>query len=259
MKKGTGSIILLFVFLTVLVMNGCAPAPTPEPTTTPLPPTYTPEPTKPPTETFTFMPTETEIPTSTFTPTATPIIGLIDQFDGNQLDLNIWQCGHECTIKYLTVSDGNLVFSRDVTGYTQINTIERWKYGDVHTVSTKFKLSLDSTYSTSWIEVSPENANCLITNQEDVNRPYIQCNCGSNDEYHTKKVTMDFDKWYEVEIRFPNDMGDIEFYIENEKIGAYQYTGHSASVEISMGLFSSDQTYSNNQSYFDYVEVILSK
>jgi len=258
MKKSIGSITLLFVLLTVLIMNGCAPAPTPEPTPTPLPPTYTPEPTKTPTATFTFTPTKTEIPTSTFTPTATPIIGLIDQFDGNQLDQSIWQCGHECTNKYLTVNDGNLVFSRDVAGYTQINTIEHWKYGDIYTVRTKFKLSLDSTYSTSWIEASPENANCLITNLEDVNRPYIQCNSGP-DQYHTDKVTIDFDKWYEVEIRFPNDMGDIEFYIDNEKIGTYQYTGHSASVEISMGLYSSDQTYSNSQSFFDYVEVILSK
>ena len=259
MKKSIGSIILLFVFLMVLIMNGCAPAPTPEPTPTPLPPTYTPELTKTPTATFTFTPTETEIPTSTFTPTATPIIGLIDQFDGNQLDQNIWECGHDCTDKTLTVNDGNLVFSRDVAGYTQVNTIERWQYGDVYALRTKFKLSLDSTYSTSWVEVSPVNANCLITNLEDVNRPYIQCNCGSNDEYHTKKVTIDFDKWYEVEIRFPNDMGDTEFYIENEKIGAYQYTGHSASVEISMGIYSSDQIYSNSQTYFDYVEVILSK
>ena len=97
----------------------------------------------------------------------------------------------------------------------------------------------------------------IITNLEDVNRPYIQCNSGSNDEYHSKKVPMEFDKWYEVEIRFPNDTGDIEFYIENEMIGAYQYTGHSASVEISMGIYSSDQIYSNSQSYFDYVEVIL--
>ena len=44
MKKSIGSIILLFVFLTVLIMNGCAPAPTPEPTPTPVPPTSTPIP-----------------------------------------------------------------------------------------------------------------------------------------------------------------------------------------------------------------------
>ena len=62
-----------------------------------------------------------------------------------------------------------------------------------------------------------------------------------------------------MEIRFPDDSGYIEFYIENEMIGAYQYTGHSASVEISMGLYSSDQTYSNSQAYFDYIEVIFSK
>jgi len=253
MKKSIGSIILLFVFLTVLIMNGCAPTPTPEPT--PLPPTYTLEPTKTPTATFTFTPTETEIPTSTFTPTATPIIGLIDQFDGNQLDRNIWECGHDCTFEYLALNDGNLELSRDVPGYTQINTIERWNYSDIYALRTKIMLSLDSTYSTSWIEVSPENANCLITNLEDVDRPYIQCN--ANDEYHSKKVPMEFDKWYEVEIRFPDDSGYIEFYIENELIGAYQYTGHSASVEMSMGLYSSDQIYSNSQTYFDYVEVIL--
>jgi len=240
-------------------MNGCASAPALVPTSTPLPPTYTPKPTKTPTATFTFTPTETAIPTSTLTPTPTPIFGLIDPFDGNQLDRNIWECGHDCTNKTITVNDGNLVFSRDVTGYTQINTIERWKYGDVYALRTKFKLSLDSTYSTSWIEVSPVNGNCLITNLEDVNRPYIQCNSGSNDEYHSKKVPMEFDKWYEVEIRFPNDTGDIEFYIENEMIGAYQYTGHSASVEISMGIYSSDQIYSNSQTYFDYVDVILRK
>jgi len=201
MKKSIGSIILLFVFLTVLIMNGCAPTPTPEPT--PLPPTYTLEPTKTPTATFTFTPTETEIPTSTFTPTATPIIGLIDQFDGNQLDRNIWECGHDCTFEYLALNDGNLELSRDVPGYTQINTIERWNYSDIYALRTKIMLSLDSTYSTSWIEVSPENANCLITNLEDVDRPYIQCN--ANDEYHSKKVPMEFDKWYEVEIRFPDD------------------------------------------------------
>lgn len=257
MKKLIGSIILLFVLLTVLIMNGCASAPALEPTSTPLPPTSTPEPTKTPTATFTFTPTATLIPTSTFTPTATPIIGLIDQFDGNQLDRNIWECGHACTNKTIPVKDGNFVFSRDVTGYTQINTIERWKYGDIHAVRTKFMLSMDSTYSTSWIEVSPENANCLITNQEDVNQPYIQCN--ANNEYHSKKVTIDFDKWYEVEIRFPDDSGYMEFYIDNEMIGAYQYTGHSASVEISMGIYSSDQIYSNSQTYYDYVEVILSK
>ena len=255
----------LTIIAIVSVLVGCGPSPDEQAATavaltataatdTPMP-TSTSTPT--PTATFTATPTNTETPTITPTPTATPIIGLIDQFDGNQLDRNIWECGHDCTFEYLTLNDGNLELSRDVPGYTQINTIERWNYGDIYALRTKFMLGLNTTYSTSWIEVSPRNANCTIMNNEDVDRPYIQCS--ANDEYQSKTVPMEFDKWYEVEIRVPDDSGYIEFYIENELIGAYQYTGHSASVEMSMGLYSSDQIYSNSQTYFDYVEVILSK
>jgi hypothetical protein len=61
MKKSIGSMFLLFVLLTALVVSGCAPAPTPEPTSTPVPPTstYTPI---PPTKTP-IPPTETLVPT----------------------------------------------------------------------------------------------------------------------------------------------------------------------------------------------------
>jgi len=61
MKKSIGSKFLLFVLLTVLVISGCAPAPTPVPSTsTPLP-------------TDTLVPTNTSIPTNTPVPTKTPI------------------------------------------------------------------------------------------------------------------------------------------------------------------------------------------
>lgn len=64
MKKSIGSIFLLFVLLTISVISGCAPAPTPEPTSTPIPPTFTPTP---------IPPTFTPEPTVTFTPTPAPV------------------------------------------------------------------------------------------------------------------------------------------------------------------------------------------
>jgi hypothetical protein len=64
MKKSTGSVFLVFVFLTGF-LNGCAPAPTPSP----IPPTFTPEPTA----------TATLIPSPTLEPTAVPTIVLLPQ------------------------------------------------------------------------------------------------------------------------------------------------------------------------------------
>lgn len=59
MKRSIGLINLLFIFLTVFALIGCAPAPTPDPTSTPLSPTVTPMPptfTPEPTVTATTMP-----------------------------------------------------------------------------------------------------------------------------------------------------------------------------------------------------------
>src|SRR6266496_792069 len=61
MKKSIGSKFLLFVLLTVLVISGCAPAPTSVPSTsTPL-------------QTDTPVPTNTSVPTNTPVPTKIPI------------------------------------------------------------------------------------------------------------------------------------------------------------------------------------------
>ncbi|MBE0682449.1 MAG: hypothetical protein IH589_11095 [Anaerolineales bacterium] len=59
MKRSIGLINLLFVLLTVFALIGCAPAPTPEPTSTPVPPTFT---SVPPTFTSTPEPTATSTP-----------------------------------------------------------------------------------------------------------------------------------------------------------------------------------------------------
>ena len=132
MKKLIGSIILLFIFPTVLIMNGCASAPALEPTSTPFPPTSTPEPTKTPTVTFTYTPTETEISTSTFTPTATPIIGSTDQFDGNQPDQNLWQSG-SIADNFLEYDSTELINEeKDLSDRIPIFSVKyppEWEYG----------------------------------------------------------------------------------------------------------------------------------
>lgn len=71
MKQSIGLTFLLFVFLIVLAISGCAPAPTPEPTSTPVPPTFTPVP-----------PTLTPTPEPTATSTPLPICHLGDTIKG---------------------------------------------------------------------------------------------------------------------------------------------------------------------------------
>ena len=82
MKKSIGSKFLLFVLLTVLAISGCAPAPTPEPTSTPVPPTFTPEPTA----------TSTPIPPS---PTPTEPLGPTPSGKFEFFDVTLDQAGKD--------------------------------------------------------------------------------------------------------------------------------------------------------------------
>lgn len=68
MKKSIGSTLVWIVLLTIMVISGCAPALTPEATSTPAPPTFAP--------TSTYTPAPTNTPTATFTSTPTPMINL---------------------------------------------------------------------------------------------------------------------------------------------------------------------------------------
>ncbi|HXQ36596.1 MAG TPA: hypothetical protein VN843_21465 [Anaerolineales bacterium] len=91
MKKSIGSVFLAFVFLAILV-SGCAPAPTPVPSTsTPLP-TNTPLPTKTPAPTNTSVPTKTPIPKSD-TPTSLNLEWLVTEKDINEFtnDIEIFE------------------------------------------------------------------------------------------------------------------------------------------------------------------------
>jgi len=97
MKKSIGSIFLVFMFLAVLV-SGCAPAPTPVPSTsTPLP-TNTPLPTDTPVPTNTSVPTKTPIPKSD-TPTSLKLEWLVTEKDisefTNDIGIIEWKLNEE--------------------------------------------------------------------------------------------------------------------------------------------------------------------
>ena len=96
MKKIIGSKFLVLVLLTVLILSGCAPAPT----LAPVLPTFTPLPTDTPIPTETPLPTETAIPP---TPTSIPgkvtipitsmkntIPWLVESFDANAMPITIF-------------------------------------------------------------------------------------------------------------------------------------------------------------------------
>ena len=124
------------------------------------------------------------------------------------------------------------------------------------------QISKNSSQGLGWLGIV-DIVHCDIITGDNPQSPIIMCNSGRSAdgtggaEYYTDVVSIQYDRWYQIEISFDHSSDTISFYVDNNLIGEHKPILPLDAGQIELATASNDA--SGIEVYMDDVTVITQK
>lgn len=205
----------------------------------------------------------TETP-SVSSPSPISAVALADNFDSSNssYDRAIWECFNDCDSASILLKDGALsLLQRGNEGYTSLRSRSKWMYSDLISIKGKILISKNSSQGLGWLGIV-DIVHCDINTGDNPQSPIIMCNSGrsadgTTAEYYTDAVSIQYDRWYQIEISFDHSSNTISFYVDNNRIGEHKPISPLGAGQIELATASDDAT--GIEVHMDDINVITLK